>query len=190
MNSDEDTLMRSCRFPGGHSGSFTRFVWIAGPSSIGKRTLIDKCLADPFWCCQLFGLGECTIIEARYRRATENNPDAPNAEAIADIVAKADASVDAKAVLIHWQAVSRTAVPYLQKERPDDHHIVVHLHRDRARHLKSYLDDYRRKYDSDDAAMQAFEYHGQNDRGYVEAYRGLVHGFIDVAVISRDYFVI
>ena len=120
----------------------TQFVWIAGPSSVGKRTTIDKCVSDPEWCREFFSLGDCDVVEARYGCATANNPDSPNDTAIADIAEKADSASRPAAILIFWQAIYRTAVPYLKERRPDDHHALVHLHRDHTGHLESFIDDY------------------------------------------------
>lgn len=167
-----------------------KFLWIAGPSSVGKRTTIDKCLADPHWCREFFALGNCKIVEAQYLCTTKNKPHSPDKNAIADILAKADTGGGAVTVLIFWQACYRTAVAYLKEEKPTACHFVAHLHRDRASHIKSYLDDYRRRYDSDELALDAFDKHGTNDRSFVEAYRQLVDRFIDVAIIGGDYYLI
>ena len=148
--------------------SHVAYVWVAGHSAVGKRTLIDTILSNPDEWASRLEIRE--IVSARFISGD------------AGIESIELAGNSSGCALIHWQRRSHDSVKEVQRRNPKARHIVIHVSREVGEHKQIF-----------EAENKGVQYDDKGHLGNVlaiESSRPYVDAFIDVANINRTFTVI
>jgi hypothetical protein len=151
-----------------------QFVWFVGHSAVGRQTAIDRCLGGEPQLRLLLGLGKAAAVA---------QVPVAGAQAV-----RPPPGVDC--ALLKWQYETRDAVVHTKRAWPQATHVVVHLHRGEAEHLRLFQAKYPELYADRNEAERVFYEQMQQTQQACEAYRGVVDHYVDLAIVLGSYYVI